>query len=120
MTQPEHSTAGDKLDHTADGLLYAGEQITYRISGLTAHNLDRLRVTLKAMLSDEPATFHIDTIDLYYSRAREGFAESCVKYLRAQHACVMAELALLIAALESERVAMRERGSAPVIVTMQC
>jgi hypothetical protein len=100
------------LEHRADGLYFTGTLLSYRITGLSAYNLERLRITLKGHPVDAPSIFHIDTIDLYSSRARETFAEACVKYMKVQLSAVMAELSLLIAALEGERVAMREKGSA--------
>jgi len=106
------------LSHSAEGLLFAGTNLSYRINGLTAYNLDRLRVTLKANPPDAAATFHIDTIDLYNSRCREFFAEACAKYLKAQQSAVMAELSQIIAALESERITMREKGNAVAVPVM--
>jgi DNA primase len=106
------------LSRTPEGLHFAGSTLAYRISGLTAYNLDRLRITLKANPPDAAGTFHIDTVDLYNSRSREIFAEACAKYLKAQQSAVMAELSQIIAALESERIAMREKGNAAAIPTM--
>ena len=106
------------LQRSAEGLLYAGSHLTYRITGLSPHNLERLRVTLKANPPDASGTFHVDTLDLYFSRAREGFAEACEKYLKTQQTLVMAELSQLIAALEAERVSMRERGNASAVPPM--
>jgi DNA primase len=94
------------------------EGLNYRITGLTAYNLDRLRITLKANPPDAAATFHIDTVDLYNSRCREMFAESCVKYLKAQASAVMAELMQIVSALEAERIAMREKGNAALVPAM--
>ena len=106
MNQPKPC----RLTRTPEGIIFTGDNLTYRITGLTPYNLDRLRVTLKANPPDAPATFHIDTIDLYSSRCREVFAESCVKYLKAQQGAVIAELMEIIAALESERIAIKEQG----------
>jgi hypothetical protein len=114
----EQNQQSCKLSRTSEGLVYNGDTLTYRITGLSPHNLDRLRITLKANPADQPTTFHIDTLDLYFSRAREGFAESCAKYLKAQQSIVMAELSLLIAALEAERVAMREKGNTAAVAPM--
>jgi hypothetical protein len=108
LPSPSESTGLTRKD---DGLYYEGRNLTYRITGLLPYNLDRLRITLKAFLSDAAATFHIDTLDLYNSRGREVFAENCAKYLKAQQPLVMAELTQLIALLESERITMREKGS---------
>ena len=106
------------LSRSTEGLHYAGTTLTYRITGLTAYNLDRLRVTLKATTPDSPTVFHIDTVDLYNSRGRELFAEACAKYLKAQTGAVMAKLMQIIAALESERITMREKGSTVTIPPM--
>ena len=106
------------LSRSAEGLQFAGTNLFYRITGLTAYNLDRLRVTLKANPPDAAATFHIDTVDLYNSRSREMFAEACAKYLKAQQPAVMAELSQIIAALEAERITMREKGTAATVTPM--
>ena len=106
------------LSRSTEGLHFAGTSLTYRITGLTPYNLDRLRITLKANPPDAAATFHIDTVDLYNSRSREMFAEACTKYLKAQTSAVMAELMQIIAALEAERIAMREKGNAVAVPTM--
>jgi DNA primase len=55
---------------------------------------------------------------LYNSRCRESFAEACAKYLKAQVGAVMAELSQIIAALEAERIAMRESGNAVAVPAM--
>jgi hypothetical protein len=86
------------LSRSAEGLQFAGTNLSYRITGLTSYNLDRLRVTLKAATQNNGGTFHIDTVDLYNSRCREFFAEACAKYLKAQQPAVMAELSQIIAA----------------------
>ncbi len=106
------------LSRSTEGLHYAGTNLIYRITGLTTYNLDRLRITLKANPPDAVGTFHIDTVDLYNSRAREMYAEACAKYLKAQASGVMAELSQIIAALEAERIAMRESGNAVAVPTM--
>jgi DNA primase len=112
------TTQACNLSRSAEGLHFAGTSLTYRITGLTVYNLDRLRVTLKANPPDSSATFHIDTVDLYNSRSRELFAEACAKYLKAQQPVVIAELTQIIAALEAERINMREKGSAATVPTM--
>lgn len=106
-----------KLSRSIEGLHFAGETLKYRITGLTAYNLDRLRITLKAQPADNAGTFHIDTVDLYNSRAREMFGEACAKSLNVQQPAVMAELMKIIGALEAERIAMRE-GTQPKAPTM--
>ena len=107
-----------RLSRSTEGLHFAGTSLAYRITGLTPYNLDRLRITLKANPPEEPTTFHIDTVDLYNSRSREMFAEACTKYLKAQQTATMAELSQLIAALEAERIAMREQNNTAVVPAM--
>jgi DNA primase len=98
------------LSRSAEGLFCSGQSLQYRITGLLPYSLDRLRVTLKASTPNSPASFHIDTLDLYNSRMREIFSEACVKHLKVQQSEITAELMMIIAALESERIAMREQG----------
>ena len=45
MSQPATSCT---LSRSTEGLHFAGTSLTYRITGLTSYNLDRLRITLKA------------------------------------------------------------------------
>jgi hypothetical protein len=105
------------LTRQPDGLFFPGQTLTYRVTGLTPYNLERLRVTLKANPPSN-GVFHVDTLDLYSSRAREDYAEACGKYLKAQVPLVMADLSQLIAALEAERITMREKGNASAVPPM--
>lgn len=127
------STENSQLTHNSDGLHYAASSLTFRITGLTAYNLDRLRVTLKAssqssVISDQPQTenctlktdnyFHIDSLDLYNSRAREVYAESCAKYLKVKQSIALAELSELITVLEKERISIRDSKNQTPIPAM--
>jgi DNA primase len=112
MTSTPHDQPVCAVVRTAEGLVFNGSTLTFRITGLTPYNLDRLRITLKANPPEKLEPFHIDTLDLYNSRARENFADDCAKYLKAQPVAVMADLSRLIAALEAERVSMREQSGA--------
>ena len=107
-----------RLAPTPEGLLFTGDNLHYRVTGLTAYNLERLKITLKAYLPDAPTTFHIDSIDLYSSRAREEYAENCTKYLQTQTDVTIKELSVLIGALEDERIQLREKGDTPTIPEM--
>ena len=109
--QPQaSSSSGSCLNRKSDGLYFEGSTLTYRITGLTPYNLERLRINLKAFYPSKAANFHIDTLDLYYSRARETFAENCTKYLKAPQSNVMSELTELISILEKERITMKENN----------
>jgi len=106
------------LIYKQDGLYYICTKLSFRITGLKPHNLDRLKITLKASTDDKPDVFHIDSLDLYNSRSREAFCESCQKYLKAKPSTTAAELSELIKVLEEERIAMRERGTQDTIPPM--
>lgn len=106
------------LIRKSDGFYYTATKLCFRITGLKPHNLDRLRITLKASTDDKPDVFHIDSLDLYNSRSRESFCESCQKYLKVKPEITAAELSELIKVLEKERIAMRERGSQEAVPPM--
>ena len=86
MPNPEPTSALIKKE---DGLYYTGQQLQYRITGLQTYHLDRLRITLKASListslndrkkreKTNVGVFHIDTLDLYNSKARYIYNEDC-------------------------------------------
>jgi len=111
-------TESMQLTRSSEGLHYTASTLTFRITGLTGYNLDRMRVTLKANTPQSNGTFHIDTLDLYNSRFREGYAEACAKYLKVKQIVALAELSELITVLEQERVAMRERQNKPEVPSM--
>lgn len=116
--QFDDGNSASPLIRKADGLYYTATKLSFRITGLKPHNLDRLRVTLKASPTDKPDQFHsstgslyhIDSLDLYNSRSREAFCESCRRYLKVKPETTAAELTELIKVLEHERIAMRELG----------
>ena len=93
MNQPESASP---LARRSDGLYYTGTFLSFRITKLTTYNLERLKITLKAFLSEKPEEFHIDTLDLYSSRMRESFIESCQKYLKTKPEHINADLTSLI------------------------
>ena len=106
------------LIYKQDGLYYTCIKLSFRITGLKPYNLDRLKVTIKASTDDKPDVFHIDSLDLYNSRSREAFCDSCQKYLKAKPSTTAAELSELIKALEKERISMRERGTENAVPPM--
>jgi hypothetical protein len=84
---------------------------TWRVRGLVAIGVDRLRVNLRV---DQGARFHVDTFDLYSARSRNAFVEASVKALRldeSEEAPIADEItSFLIAGLEKERLALRKQG----------
>lgn len=125
--------AGAGLTRKDDGLYYKAANLTYRITGLMPYNLDRLRITLKAWknpLNPNPSPdgrrektngglFHIDTLDLYQSKARIAFSEECSQRLDIKESsAIMDELSGLINVLEQERIRMQEQKGKSTIPTM--
>ena len=97
---------------------------TWRVRGLSAFGVDRLRVNLRVELASvggthaEASRFHVDTFDLYSARSRQAFVEAAVRTLRLEEdetapLALRDEIALLIEALEKERLSLRQKGQGP-------
>src|SRR5207253_9024217 len=75
----------EKAAATVDLKNGAGEYVasfsdrTYRVRGLSAFGVDRLRVTIRV---EEHGRFHIDTFDLYSARGRRSFIEATTTALQ--------------------------------------
>lgn len=99
------------LTHDASGVyVLVLAPRTWRVKGLSAFGVDRLRVNVRV---DEGARFHVDTFDLYAARSRHAFTDAAVTALRldeGSRSAIADELALLIEALERERLALRSQG----------
>ena len=103
------------LDETGAYLL-AFDTRAYRVRGLSVMGVDRLRVNVRL---DASSRFHVDTFDLYSSRARQAFAETAARTLALPEGSVadlLDELALLVDALEKERLSLRRKGTGPAAV----
>ena len=103
------------LDETGAYLL-AFDARAYRVRGLSVMGVDRLRVNVRVNASSR---FHVDTLDLYSSRARQVFAETAARTLALPEGSVADlhdELALLVDALEKERLSLRRKGTSPAAV----
>jgi DNA primase len=95
-----------QLERQSDGALrwIEGER-EYRIRGLAAVGLDRLKVNLRVSVN---GGFHLDTIDLYQARARANFAQAAAKLCRVEEQQVNADLLALIEPLEGTRLEMKK------------
>jgi DNA primase catalytic core len=80
----------------------------YRIRGLSAVGLDRMKVNLRLSIN---GSFHLDTIDLYQARARAQFAQTAAKLCRVDEKQVGADLLALIEPLEAERLKLKKSGA---------
>lgn len=91
---------------------------SWRVKGLLRNRSDDvLRVTLRAMRQGVPG-FHLDTLDLYQAKARDGFARTAGAELTVDLDVIRADLARLVVALEERQKALfaatREPPPAPV------
>jgi DNA primase catalytic core len=103
-TQSEIATA--ELETLADGtrqITFEGRE--YRVRGLSPFGLEKLKINLRLNVGN---LFHLDTLDLYQSRARANFAQTAAKACRTSESIINADLLTLIEKLEAERLQMRK------------
>jgi len=84
-------------------LYYTGEYVTYCVSGLTADNPGRLRVTLAAYLRIRMSLRSIAAFDLYNTSEREAFIRICKKRFHEGRNDYERDFATLIGLLELEQ-----------------
>lgn len=85
-----------------------GKWATYQLQGLNLVGFDKMKMTFKVALNNNPTQFYIDTIDLYTAKQRQRFAESIRDELGLQEENTLAELKTIIELLEKERLQLRE------------
>jgi len=110
---PKPPEKGEAWERRWDGeeLRLANGKREYLVRGLTGHGLDRMRVTVKCTPKGKPEAFHIDSLDLYVSKARAHFVEAAAKTLSAKPEAMDAEVKSLLAILEEERLLLRDASS---------
>ncbi|MGE5598038.1 MAG: CHC2 zinc finger domain-containing protein, partial [Bacteroidota bacterium] len=115
----------DESDVTAEetelGLVVTCGDRQYRIRGIPSTCFDRLRVNIRATCGGR---YHLDTLDLYQSKARRYFAASLAKRLEIDQAAADRDLLQLIDAVEAyqARNAAKEKEperKAPVLTPEQ-
>jgi DNA primase catalytic core len=109
IQEPEATTIAEEdkgqIETTSDGAFtFTLDNRVYRVRGLSASGLDRLRVNLRLT---QGAAFHLDTLDLYQARARQQFAQSAARVCGVDERKIGAELMQLIERLEAKRLEMR-------------
>lgn len=109
----KEESSGLRLEEGAHVLVLGSR--TYRVRGLSATGMERLRVSLRL---EHGERFHVDTLDLYSARGRGAFVEASARVLELEPADVERELLQLIDALEKERLRLRRSSDAPAPATM--
>ena len=89
---------GYRVEKTDIGLAVACQDRQYRIRGLNIHSLERLRVNIRAACGDK---CHIDTLDLYQSKARRYFTAQLAKAFALEPEIIEADLLYLINQVEA-------------------
>jgi DNA primase len=87
----------------------------YRVRGLSAVGMDRLKVNVRLSVN---GNFHLDTLDLYQSRSRASFAHAAAKLCNVPEQAVNADLLSLIESLEAARLEMRNKDDEGLAVAM--
>ncbi|MGH9364866.1 MAG: CHC2 zinc finger domain-containing protein, partial [Thermoanaerobaculia bacterium] len=82
---------------------------SYRVRGLAATGLDRLKVNLRI---DGGGRMHLDTLDLYSHRARSALVKELARLFEREEEEIAREVGSLIETLEGLRVEMARKGAA--------
>lgn len=98
-----------------------GKWLSYQLQGLNLTGFDKMKMTFKVSLMNNPSQFYIDTIDLYTAKHRQRFAESIRDELGLQEDTTLSELKTIIDLLERERLKLREEqgGNAKPVLSEQ-
>jgi len=103
---------GPAVSRDADGSVrVAFAARSYRVRGLTAVGLDRLRVNVRV---EGGSMMHLDTLDLYSHRARAGLTKELARLFGKPEEDLAREIAVLIETLEGLRLdlAQEKAGTA--------
>jgi hypothetical protein len=99
-----------RAERTDQGLMITCIDRQYRIRGVSLHNFERLRVNIRASCG---AAFHIDSLDLYQSRARRAFAAHLAKLFQVELPMVEADLLYIIGVVEAYQVKLLNEEKQP-------
>jgi hypothetical protein len=113
-----HRPVEYRTEETQLGLLVSCNQRTYRIRGISVHSFEKLRVNIKAAQGE---AFHIDSLDLYQSKARKSFAGKLAKLFSVDPSVIEADLLYIITEIEvyqAKKLAENKRPEKPKTVPM--
>jgi DNA primase catalytic core len=111
LDEPESQPTASPTTTTSDtGYVIQLGPRAYRVRGLSAVGVDRMRVNVRV---EQAGRVHVDTLDLYAARARRNFVEDTAAAFGLPETdlpALQGELGMLIERLESERLALRRKG----------
>lgn len=113
-----HRPVEYRTEETQLGLLVSCNQRVYRIRGISVHSFEKLRVNIKAAQGE---AFHIDSLDLYQSKARKSFAGKLAKLFSVDPSVIEADLLYIITEIEvyqAKKLAENKRPEKPKTVPM--
>src|SRR5690554_4693138 len=113
-----HRPVEYRTEETQLGLLVSCNQRVYRIRGISVHNFEKLRVNIKAAQGE---AFHIDSLDLYQSKARKSFAGKLAKLFSVDPSVIEADLLYIITEIEvyqAKKLAENKQPEKPKTVPM--
>ena len=91
-------TPGCTVSETEIGLLITCQDRQYRIRGISLHNLERLRINIRATYGDK---YHIDTLDLYQSKSRHYLVTQLAKLFNIDPVIIDSDLLFIINQIEA-------------------
>jgi DNA primase len=97
-------------ERTETGLVITCSDRQYRVRGISVHSFERLRVNIRATCG---SAFHIDSLDLYQSKARTTFANQVGKLFSVEPAIIEADLLVLITQAEAYQAKLLEEDQKP-------
>src|SRR5690606_1256625 len=110
--ETQNETIGAEMETLPDGTKQiAFQNREYRVRGLSPFGLEKLKINLRLSVGN---LFHLDTLDLYQSRARQNFAQAAARACRVNESVISADLLALIERLEAERLQMRKTSNSEV------
>lgn len=109
-TANQPPTVERRTDRTDQGLVISCANRQYRVRGVSLHNVERLRVNLRASQGE---LYHIDSLDLYQSRARKSFAAQLAKLFKVELSAIDSDLLYLVGEVESYQAKLLKEEKQP-------
>jgi DNA primase len=100
---------GYSVTPTEIGLMVTCKEREYRIRGISSHSLERLRVNIRATCGEK---YHIDTLDLYQSRARHYLTAQLAKLFSLEPAAIDSDLLFIINQIEAHQAKQQTAAKA--------
>ncbi|HOW59103.1 MAG TPA: hypothetical protein PLO78_05190 [Candidatus Omnitrophota bacterium] len=92
-----------KVIQEESAIYFIRGDLTYRIKGLNVRRVGSLKATIKVQNSE---SYHLDTFDLYSSRARAGFARQVKKVMKLEESRTNLDMKEIVEKLETIQLKM--------------